>query len=125
MKFLLLVLLVSLSTVVARAQGPRPAPRPYLVPRIVPPERQVPPIVPPVQTPVAGVTPSEEVRPTTLSRPATASEASSPEALQSSVLLDMSDADIKKAHKAWTIAYITRQIDTLKENKSALLRLEQ
>jgi hypothetical protein len=42
-----------------------------------------------------------------------------PNTAQSSAVAEMSDPGIKQAYKAWTIAYITRQMDALKENKSA------
>ena len=56
--------------------------------------------------------------PTLLVRPEAGNRTGSPETAQSA-LFDASDPDIRQAYKAWTIAYMARQVDAIKENKSA------
>jgi hypothetical protein len=47
------------------------------------------------------------------------SQTRSPSAPLLNVAVDLSDTDVKEAYKAWTIAFITRQKETLREHRAA------
>ena len=128
--FPLLLLVVTLYTAICVGQigaqiaphiAPQVAPNPVL-PITAPPRTLMP--APGMEVPgnlapeglgsAAGPIPP----PTALARSEKGTQTRSPETAQSA-FFDASDPDIRQAYKAWTIAYMTRQIDALKENKSA------